>query len=584
MRSITPRAKGAASIFFSDLKVSSAPADPDRMTAPQGHAKRRNASLVGFLVLAGCKGVVGDTTPPPTGTTTPLCQTKDPGPAIVRRLTRVEYSNTVRDLLGVAAGAADGFPVEERRLGFDNNAGALGTSPVLVEQYLNAAEKAATDVVTNRLSSVVPCDAATAGVDACGQQFIHAFATKAYRGSLSDDDVALLTSVFDGGKATDFKTGVLLVIEAVLQSPRFLYRVEFGTAPQGGEAVVPLDNWEMATRLSYLLWQTMPDDELRAAAQSGLLTQPQDIDLQVERMLQDPKAHRVVADFHNQWLRVGEIATVEKDHTAFGSFTPTIAGLMQQEARLFLDDVAWQGDANLNALFTAPYTFVNGPLAAYYGITGVSGADFVKTPLDSTPRAGFLTQGGILSLLGNANQTSPVHRGKFVREQLLCSDLPPPPADLMIKPPELSTTLTTRQRFTQHAADAACSVCHKLMDPIGLGFESFDGAGRFRTVENGQAIDSTGQVLSSDIAEPFDGLVDLQSKLAASEQVRACVATKWFRYGYGRGETDADACSLGKLKSSFAEGGYKFRDLLVALTRSNAFLYRRVTTPAGGAP
>jgi hypothetical protein len=154
----------------------------------------------------------------------------------------------------------------------------------------------------------------------------------------------------------------------------------------------------------------------------------------------------------------------------------------------------------------------------------------------------------------------------------------------MIKPPELSTTLTTRQRFTQHSADAACAGCHRLMDPIGLGFESFDGAGLYRDSENGQAIDDSGEVQSSDIAGSFHGVLELESKLAASDQVRACVATKWFRYGYGRGETDGDACSLGAIKSKFAAGGYKVRDLLAALTETDAFLYRQVTPPGGGAP
>jgi hypothetical protein len=546
---------------------------------------------VGSL-LGSCTGVVSDPSDPgvhggpadPTGRVSALCQTVDPGPAVIRRMTRLEYSNTLRDLLGIASGAADTFPTEERRLGFDNNAAALSTSPVLVEQYMLAAEKAATSAVNGNLASIVPCDAATAGVDACGQQFINAFGAKAYRRPLDADDITLLTTVFDVGKATDFKTGVRLVIETILQSPRFLYRVEFGATPRAAETFVKLDNWEMASRLSYLLWHSMPDDALLAAAEAGTLSTPQQIGAQVDRMLQDPKARGMVADFYNQWLHVGDVAAVEKEATAFPAFSSSIAGLMQQETTQFLDYVTWDGDGDLNAIFSAPFTFLNGPLAQYYGVTGVSGNAFVKASLDPTQRAGFLTQGGILSLLGKADQTSPVHRGKFVREQLLCTELPPPPADLMIKPPELSTTLTTRERFTQHATDMACTGCHRLMDPIGLGFENFDGAGMFRATENGRSVDASGEVLDSDIPGPFNGALELQSKLAGSDQVRACVATKWFRYGYGRGEIDKDACSLGTIKNKFAAGGYKFRDLLVSLTQSDAFLYRRITPPAGVGP
>jgi hypothetical protein len=542
------------------------------------------------LILCSCTAVVskpGDGTGVGTGTTSRLCQTRDPGPAVVRRLTRLEYSNTLRDLLGAPASSADSFPTEERRLGFDNNAAALSTSPVLVEQYLLAAEKTATDAVNGvnaSMTALVPCDAAVAGVDACGQQFIKMFGARAYRRPLSDDDITALTGVFDAGKTTDFKTGVRLVIETILQSPRFLYRVEFGSPPQAGESVVRLDDWEMASRLSYLLWHTMPDDALLAAAADGKLSTAPDIDAQVERMLKDGKARGMVADFYDQWLRVGEMAGVEKDRAAFPSFSPAIAGFMRQETQQFLEAATWDEGGDLNAVFSAPFTFVNGPLAAYYGMTGVSGNAFVKVTLDASKRAGFLTQSGILSLLGKANQTSPVHRGKFVREQLLCTELPPPPADLMIKAPDLSTTLTTRERFTQHASDMACSACHRLMDPIGLGFENFDGAGMFRAVENGRDVDASGEVLSSDITGPFNGVLELQSKLAASDQVRACVTTKWFRYGYGRGETAQDGCSMGTIRDKFAAGGYKFRDLLVALTQSDAFLYRRVTTPAGDAP
>jgi hypothetical protein len=374
------------------------------------------------------------------------------------------------------------------------------------------------------------------------------------------------------------------VVETVLQSPRFLYRVEFGAAPLTEQTVMRLDSWEMASRLSYLLWRTMPYDTLLAEAQAGRLTDKADIAAQVDRMLQDGKARTMVADFYSQWLGVGAVGSVEKDHGVFSTFSPALAGFMQQETAQFLDDVTWDSGGDLDTLFSAPFTFVNGPLAAHSGLTGVTGNAFVKVPLEGTPRAGLLTQGGLFSLLGTADQTSPVHRGKFVREQLLCADLPPPPADLMVKPPELSANLTTRQRFTQHATDASCTPCHQLMDPIGLGFETFDGVGVFRSMENGQPVDASGEVTNSDVAGPFDGPVELQRKLAGSNQVRACVATKWFRYGYGRGETASDACSLATINGKFAAGGYKFRDLLVALTEADAFLYRRNTSAGGGRP
>jgi hypothetical protein len=355
-----------------------------------------------------------------------------------------------------------------------------------------------------------------------------------------------------------------------------------GSAPNPTK-VVRLDDWEMASRLSYLLWGSMPDDQLFAAAAAGKLSTEVDIAAQAQRMLKDPKAHDMVADFHNQWLGLDAISTVEKDPTVFKTFTPTIAGLMEQETKMFLDDVVWNENGTLATIFTAPYTFVNGPLAQYYGITGVTGSAFVKTPLDGTQRLGMLTEGGFLSQQAKTNQTSPVHRGKFVREQFLCQQLPPPPPNLQIVPPSLSPTLTTRQRFAQHSAAAACSGCHSLMDPLGLGFETFDGAGLYRATENGQPIDASGQVANADaeLAGPFNGAVELEKKLGSSSTVQACMTTQWFRYAYGRAETDADSCSMATLATKFAAGGYKMQDLLAALTQTKAFLYRRVTPAVG---
>jgi hypothetical protein len=565
---------------------------------------KASASWLAALVLGGCTASIGDKG---TGTTTgAVCTTNpggpagDPGPAPVRRVTRLEYDNTVRDLLGTSQRLGAAFPPEERRLGFDNNAAALSVSPLLAEQYLDAAEALAAEAVDTNWAALVPCDPAITGmgVDACGQQFIAAFGQRAYRRPLDADDTAVLTAVFDAGKATDFKTGVRLVIETVLQAPKFLYRIEQGVPPTEFDLVVPtpdvaanamakvvrLDDWEMAARLSYMLWRSMPDDELYAAAQAGRLSSADGVATEVVRMLADPRARGMVTDFHDQWLRIGEVDGVEKDAGVFPAFTPAVAGLLRTEAETFMDHVVWEGEGTLAALLTAPYTFVNGPLAQYYGMTGdaiPTGPDFVRVDVDPTRRAGFLTQGGLVALLSKANQTSPVQRGKFVREQLLCDDLPPPPAGVDITPPELSATLTTRQRFEQHSADPSCATCHHLMDPIGLGFERFDGAGMLRDTENGQPIDASGRVDDADVAGPFDGVPDLAGKLAASGQVRDCAARSWFRYGYGRGETAGDACTLQALQQAFAQGN-RIQTLLVAMTATDAFLYRRVTPPSGG--
>jgi hypothetical protein len=562
---------------------------------------RAKGALTLALTLAACNGNIGDHTKPPVVITppSPLCNGLDPGPSFIRRVNRLEYDNTVRDLLQTTLTPARTFPPEERRLGFDDNGAALSTSPVLTEQLMLAAEQLAADAVANHWSALVPCAQTATDIDACGADFIATFGRRAYRRPLDADDSAILKSVFDAGKATDLKTGVRLVITAVLQSPDFLYRVEFGRQPVGSDpkvtvkhatsgavlgqaSVVRVGDWEMASRLSYLLWRSMPDDALFAAAEGGRLSSDADIAAEVQRMLADPKARVAIADFHDQWLRIGEVDVLDKESNLFAGWNANIPGLMRQEARTFVDDVIWNGDGTMDALFTAPYTFANATLAQYYGLPAVSGSSFVKVPLEASQRGGVLTQGGLMSLLAKSDQTSPVHRGKFVREQVFCQILQPPPPDIEIVPPELSSTLTTRERFAQHSADDACSGCHQLTDPIGLGFENFDGAGKFRSTENGKAVDISGEIVGTDVAGKFNGPIELGQKLAASETARACVTTQWFRYGYGRAETAADGCSMKALNEKFAGSGYRVLDLVAALAATDAFRYRRFIT-AGGA-
>jgi hypothetical protein len=562
---------------------------------------RRGAGVLtgGLLLLAACSGEIGTTDKGISGTGTTNrtgslggpggvagaadCSAHNPGPSFVRRLNRFEYNNTVRDLLGDDTSPADDFPAEERRMGFDNTAAALQISPVLAEQYMLSAEKLANAAIA-KISTLLGCDPAKDGEDSCAKSFIASFGAKAFRHPLAADESTRLWNVFDAGrKLADFATGVRMVIETALQSPAFLYRVEFGVPPANGEAVVKLTSSEMASRLSYMLWQSMPDDALRTAAQQDKLTTPEAISTQVDRMLADPKAREVVGHFNDLWLHLDQYDSIEKDPSVFSSFTPDLVPLMAQETHKFLEYVIFDANTDVGSLFTAPYTFVNAKLAGYYGIKGGPSSDsFAKVALDPTQRLGLLTQGGLLSVLAKANQTAPVQRGKFVREQLFCAELPPPPPNIMIKPPEISPTLSTKERFAQHRTEASCNGCHTLMDPIGLTLEQFDGAGQFRTTENGKPIDVTGEINQSDVTGPFTGAAGLAQKIAASGEVKECVSKSWFRYAYGRAETDLDACTLAQVDQKFKDSGYKIKDLVHALTQTDAFLSRKYV-PAGGA-
>jgi hypothetical protein len=508
----------------------------------------RRPLVLALLVASSCEGTIGST------------GAIQPGPSPMRRLTRFEYNNTVRDLLGDTTQPANAFPPEELAFGFDNNADALATSPLLAEQYLLAAENLAKTAVQN-LGKLVPCD--PAGGESCAHTFIVEFGRRAWRRPLEPDEVDGLLALFRSG--ADFPTGIRLVLEVMLQSPAFLYRVETG-AP--GAAARP-SSWEMASRLSYLFWATMPDDTLFRAAAADELAASDQVLAQAQRMLADPRARVVVDNFHRQWLQLNRTDSMQKDAAIYPAFSAELAQLMKTETHTFLDYVVFDGNGDLDMLLEAPFSFMNATLAQFYGVAGPSGSTFERVALNPTERAGLLSQAGLLAIYAKPNQTDPVHRGKLVREKFFCQTLPAPPGNIVIMPPPLDPTLTTRQRFQQHSTDPACASCHTLMDPIGLGFESFDGIGQFRTTENGLTIDASGTISASDVDGNFVGVVDLAHRLAQSQEVRACV------------ETPDDRASLEELQQRFEQSGYKLRDLILALAQTDAFLYRAAPRPGG---
>jgi hypothetical protein len=498
------------------------------------------------------------------------CKAIAPGPSPLRRLTRTEYDNTIRDLLGDPSRPARGFPAEEVVLGFSNNAEARSVSSLLAQSYSDAAEHLAKDAVT-RLPTILACDPSRAGEPACLGQFLDGFARRAWRRAREPEAGTALTQVFTAGRTATFADGIEAVMEVLLLSPQFLYRLEEGVAVPGA-SYAQLRPMEMASRLSYLLWGSMPDEQLFTDAAAGKLETTEGIAAEARRMLADPRAVGVVRGFIGDWLSLDDLDDLDKDTSVYPSWKPELRPLLRTETERFFDEVIWHEDGKLATLLTAPFTFANGPLAQYYGLPAVTG-DFQKVAVDPKQRAGFLTQGSLLADNAAENQSSPVARGKFVREQIFCEQLPPPPPAVMAQTPAIDPKLTTAERFARHRTDPSCSSCHQLIDPLGLGFENFDGAGLWRTTENGKPIDAHGEVVGTDIAGTFNGAVELAQKVAGSTQVQACLTTEWFRYGFGREATSADACSTGLLAQSFAGSGGNVRELLLALTQTDAFLY-----------
>lgn len=491
-----------------------------------------------------------------------------PGAAVVKRLTRTEYNNTVLDLLGNDSRPADRFVPDDVGLGFDNNAEAQTLSPVVVEQYMDAAERVAKETDVSR---IVPC--APTETD-CARTFITSFGLKAWRRPLVEAEVTMLLGVFDVGQSSaGFTGGVRLVLNAMLQSPNFIYRPE-PPAEQVAPGIARLDGYARATRLSYFLWRTTPDEVLLAAAAAGELDTAGGVALHAKRMLADPRAVQMQRDFHRQWLGLDGLDAVSKDPNMFPDFE-ALKPLMKEETLRFVEHVFREGDGKATTLFDAPFSVVTPELARFYGATPPLGTGFEKVDLDATQRRGILTHASVLSLHAAADDSSPIHRGVFVREHILCEPLPPPPNVDIVVPPK-DPSLTTRERFAAHTTRAECSGCHTLIDGIGFGFEHYDADGSYRTQENGRAVDASGNVVGAgDAAGPFHSAVELAARFSSSETVQQCMLRQWFRYAYGRGERLADACQLQTLFQHFRGTGYDLRELVVALTQTENFLYRR---------
>ncbi len=549
----------------------------DDAERPMSRTFRMHWILVAGMALAACTGRIFDAPEPVGQVGSAQCTGLQPGKSPIRRMTRFEYNNTVRDLLGDDTMPASSFAPEEEAMGFNNQATALGVTELLAEQFLQASEDVA-GRAAQHMDTLLPCKPAEIGEEACARQFITTFGKRAYRRPLEASETDKLFSLYQWGRNKyDFSNGIQLVIQATLQSPWFLYRVEFGMPDPTEGNIVELNPYEIASRLSFLIWGSMPDDELFRAADANELSTTEQIASQARRMLDDPRARPAIANFHEQWLGLGTLETINKDQSTYPEYTPSLRALWKEETLAYLDHVIFDEGGDVKRMFTAPYSMMNAELASFYGVDNGPKTDaFERVDLDPQKHAGFITQASVLAFNAKPDQSSPVHRGKFVRERLLCQLLPPPPNNAVIVAPNVDPNSTTRERFSEHSTNPACSVCHKLMDPIGFGFEHYDGIGRWRDTDQGFAIDSSGEIQGSRDADgTFDGAADLAVKLGESEQVRQCVATQWFRFGYGRAEQEEDQCAMNQLQDAFKAAGYNVKELIVALTQTDAFRYRR---------
>ncbi len=542
------------------------------------------AALSGAVVSStACTGTIGGSDGSTTGPNGPSATIADH--SRFPRLSHKQWENTVQDLLRLDAptGLSQSFyPDALGGKAFDNNESSLLVTPELWGDYEKAAEEAALMVASDpaKLAKILPADLPTDPV-AKKTAFVKSFGARAFRRPLTDSEVATYASIFDAGPSNDaagtdpFVAGVKLTIEAMLQSPFFLYRAEL-TAAAGADGLIHLGPYEVATKLSYTLWNTMPDDDLFAAAASGELSTKAGITARIEKMVDDPRSRQTLVSFHHQLYDVDEyVHLVDKDPTLYPTWDKTIVADMQKEADLFVANVIVDGRGGLKELLTSTTSFVNARLAKLYGLdaTGLTDADFQQVSLDPSERAGFFTRSGFLAWKGTAASPDTIMRGVFLNRKVLCQTLgDPPPAAMGAK---LGSEKTDRQRVEALTGKGTCGEsCHgTYIDPIGYAFENFDAIGQWRTTDGGEPIDASATFPFDGTPTTFQSSADLAPLIASSEQANRCYAKYWLEFAYGRDPVAKDQALVDEL-TALSKGGGSTRDIVVKLLTSDSFLTR----------
>lgn len=538
----------------------------------------------------GAISPAGSSTPGSSEATNPTeSGPRDPGRVTIRRLNRVEYDNTVRDLLGTTQTLGQStFLNDAPQLGFDNDADLQTLSPVQFTRYEQAAEALAAEVMNNAVQrgQLVSCDLQSG--TACVTKVIATVGKRAFRRPLASDEVAafqnLMTAAAQAGASADeqFQT----VLEAMLVSPHFLFRPELDPDPAGTTPHL-LAPYEVASRLSYAVYRSMPDQELFDAAEAGKLAEPAELRAQLERMLASPK-NAFGTTFPAQWLGTSGIATESFDADLFPKFNPSLAASMAGEVTSFFGELL-QKNGPVSDLLTAKYSYIDAGLAGLYGIPVPAGSGLVRTTLSTSERGGLLTMAGVLSVTSYPTRTSLVRRGAFVLSQLLCAPPPAPPPDIPAFPEGEITATTQRGILAQHRAIKACAACHDSMDNIGAAMENYDALGAYRTQDAGQTIDASGSFTGA-IAQPsggvgptFNGAIELAAAVAADPRFAPCIAQNVLSYALGRSVRPADQPYLQDISKPSSGSALGVRDILLNVIASDPFRMRHGDpTPAPG--
>jgi hypothetical protein len=523
----------------------------------------------------------------------------DPGRATLRRLNRVDYHNTIRDLMDVDYNTWDEFPADDSGYGFDNIGDVLTVSPLLMEKYLLAAETIVDKAVPDKLPHARdvfrikeyrhffpkgPAPEEAAARDAYAREILAAFVRRAYRRPVDDDTVDRLVEI---AKATytapnqTFEAGIANAMTAVLASPRFLFLVEDVAATSADEKYPLVDEHSLASRLSYFLWSSMPDDELIDLADRGELRA--NLPAQIERMLKDRRASELAKNFAGQWLRSRDVERFEVD-LRFGH---DLAIAMSRETEAYFEHITRE-DRSVLELIDSNYTFLNELLAEHYEIDGVEGRRMRHVELpEGSPRGGVLTQGTLLVVTSNPSRTSPVKRGLFILDNILGTPPPPPPNDVPLLEDAANAISdhkpTIRELQEQHRKDPLCHSCHARMDPLGLALENFNVLGKWRETEHDRPIDPSGVLLTG---EQFDDVRQLKMILKTERRLDfyRCLTEKLLTYALGRGLDYHDEHTVDQIVEKLDREQGKFSVLLSGVVNSAPFQRQRRPEKAAGTP
>ena len=505
---------------------------------------------------------------------------KDPGPFVIRRLTKTEYGNTLRDLFGVDPSVADGLPDEVAGEGYLNS-----LSPLQLEQYLTIADKVLSRIVAPKGAHLTATEKRLFGAPKGNpREVARTLAKKAYRRPPTEAELDVLMAAFDLGKRNGlpYRRALQLMLKAILVSPQFLFITPSGEA-ESSNGIAPLDDYQLASRLSYLLWATMPDDKLMALADSGKLHESAVLKAQAKRLLDDRRSRALFDGFGAQWLRVGGLKRQVFDPALFPQMTAGMRQAMYDEVRLFFESIVRE-DQSVIRFVDSDTTYLNGTLAEIYGLEKtVKGPEMRRVHLSDGNRGGVLGMPGVLAATSFPNRTSPVKRGVWVLEQVLGEHVPAPPPNVPALDQQDSAAvanMTVRQRTELHRTNPVCANCHKILDPIGFGLEKFDAIGRWRERDNnGQPIDAAGELPGG---LHFSGPQVLKTIMAGrTASVSRNLLEKLMAYALGRKLEGYDEIVVDDLMDQIAADGYRMRSVIYATVTSYPFTHRRVDDRGG---